>query len=130
MPPQVEFQFEGPEGRPDPGVSMPPGLSIHSQSLLNYLPGIYQTDFMSRFLALFESILIPVEWNVDHFDMFLDPGTAPWISCWLENWYLIIVMLPEQAKDDLVGFQIYARRGTRCLSRILRFIWETEITNF
>ena len=49
---------------PEPGPVgeslVPPGLSIHSRRLLSYLPGIYHTDFMARFLGIFESILIPI----------------------------------------------------------------------
>ena len=56
---------------------MPPGLSMYSRQLLQFLPGIYHTDFMSRFLAVFESILMPIEWNIDNFDLYLDPGSAP-----------------------------------------------------
>ncbi len=104
---------------------MPPGLSIQSLHLLNYLPGIYQTDFMSRFMALFESILIPIEWNIDNFDLFLDPGTSP-ISFlpWLANWYEIVYdsSWSEEQRRTLLkeAYQIYSRRGTRwALSRIL-----------
>jgi phage tail-like protein len=103
----------------------PPGLSIYSTRLLNYLPGIYHDDFMSRFLALFESILFPIEWNIDNFDLFLDPGTAPSeFLPWLMNWFEISfnsTWSEEQRRKLLKGAnQIYARRGTRwALSRVL-----------
>ncbi|MEM5775241.1 MAG: FHA domain-containing protein, partial [Anaerolineaceae bacterium] len=72
---------------PDRHNGMPPGLSTDSVRLLDYLPGIYHTPFMNHFLALFESILLPVEWNIDNFDLFLSPCTAPlqflpWLSDW------------------------------------------------
>jgi phage tail-like protein len=103
----------------------PPGLSIYSTRLLEYLPGIYQDDFMSRFLALFESILFPIEWNIDNFDLFLDPGTAPMeFLPWLMNWYEISFnsTWSEDQRRKLLkeANQIYARRGTRwALSRAL-----------
>jgi phage tail-like protein len=116
----------------------PPGLGMHSQRLLNYLPGIYQTDFMSRFLALFESILIPIEWNVDHFDMYLNPGTAPSSFLpWLANWYTVIfdATWSESQRRTLLkeAHLIYYRRGTRwALSRVLEIYLgkKPEISEF
>ena len=59
--------------------------------LLSYLPGIYHTEFMSHFLAIFEAVLFPVEWQIDNFDLFLDPGTAPRnFLPWLANWFDIV----------------------------------------
>jgi phage tail-like protein len=137
-PPQADFKMVLPEGGPGPGSSMPPGLGIYSRRLLNYLPGIYQTDFMSRFLALFESILIPVEWNIDNFDMYLDPGTAPLdFLPWLANWYTILFdsTWSEAQRRTLLkeAHQIYARRGTRwALSRVLEIYLgqKPEISEF
>ena len=108
-----------------PSPRLIPGLSLHSQRLINYLPGIYATDFMSRFLALFESVLVPIEWNVDNFDMFLDSGTSPLAFLpWLASWYEITFdsTWSETQRRNLLreAPQIYARRGTRwALSRLL-----------
>lgn len=124
-PPQAAAEMILPDGPPTLGLPFPPGLGMRSLLLLNYLPGIYHTDFMSRFLALFESILIPIEWNVDHFNMYLDPGTAPLgFLPWLANWYTIIFdsTWSEPQRRTLLkeAHQIYARRGTRwALSRVL-----------
>lgn len=125
LPPQAAAEMILPDGPPTHGLPFPPGLTLHSLRLLNYLPGIYHTDFMSRFLALFESILIPIEWNVDHFNMYLDPGEAPLgFLPWLANWYTIIFdsTWSEPQRRTLLkeAHQIYARRGTRwALSRVL-----------
>jgi phage tail-like protein len=103
----------------------PPGLGHHSRSLLAYLPGIYHTEFMSRFLALFESILTPIEWNIDNFDLFLDPGTAPGsFLTWLAEWFdtTFDPTWSEVQRRQLLreAHTIYARRGTRwALSRVL-----------
>ncbi len=114
---------EGPTDGLEPPI--PPGLSLYSRQLLRYLPGIYNTDFMSRFLALFESILIPVQWNVDNFDLFLDPGTSPiGFLPWLARWFEVIfddswseVQRRAFLKD---AHLIYARHGTRwALRRVL-----------
>jgi phage tail-like protein len=137
-PPQADFKMGAPEGGLGSGLSMPPDLGIYSRRLLNYLPGIYQTDFMSRFLALFESILIPIEWNVDNFDIYLDPGTAPLdFLPWLANWYMILFdsTWSEPQRRTLLkeAHQIYARRGTRwALSRVLEIYLgqKPEISEF
>jgi phage tail-like protein len=137
-PPQTDLKMELPEGMPGSDGSMPPGLGIYSRRMLNYLPGIYQTDFMARFLALFESILIPIEWNVDNFDLYLDPGTAPLdFLPWLSNWYMILFdsTWSEAQRRTLLAeaHQIYARRGTRwALSRVLEIYLgqKPEISEF
>ncbi len=104
---------------------MPPGLEIRSRRLLSYLPSIYHTEFMSRFLGIFETILTPIEWNIDNFDLFLDPGTAPAdFLTWLAEWFDITFdpSWTEAQQRQLLreAHLIYARRGTRwALSRVL-----------
>jgi len=108
-----------------PEQLFPPGMSIQSMRLLNFLPGIYHTDFMSRFLALFESILIPIEWNVDNFYLYLDSGTSPmYFLPWLANWYQISFddTWSEEKRRTLLreAHLIYGRRGTQwALGRVL-----------
>jgi phage tail-like protein len=115
-PPEPAQEFSSP---------VPPGLSIKSQRLIHYLPDIYQTDFMRRFLGLFESIQAPIEWNIDNFDLFLNPATAPeGFLPWLANWFEFAWgpdWTDEQRRTFLQeAHQIYARRGTRwALSRVL-----------
>jgi len=96
----------------------PPGLYLYSTRLINYLPEIFQDDFTSRFLALFESILIPIEWNIDNFDLFLDPTTSPAdFLPWLMNWFQLSFDSTWREDQKRVMLreanQIYARRGTR-----------------
>ena len=80
-----------PSETPEQPDFLPPGLTIQSQKLIQYLPGIYHTEFMARFLGLFESILTPIEWNVDNFYLFLNPGTAPTgFIPWLAQWFDIV----------------------------------------
>jgi phage tail-like protein len=102
-----------------------PGLSIYSQHLINQLPGIYQTDFMARFLGIFESIHTPIEWTVDGFDLYLDPDSSPasFLS-WLGSWYGLTfdASWSEEQRRLLIAeaHAIFARRGTRwALTRIL-----------
>jgi phage tail-like protein len=108
-----------------PAYEPPPGLPINRSEYLKYLPDIYHTDFMTRFLAMFESIYIPARWNIDNFDIFLHPQTAPdgffpWLASWFElafdnSWS------DEQRRTLLTeAHEIFARRGTKkALSRIL-----------
>jgi len=114
-----------PPAAPEEQSPVPPGLSLHSSRLLGYLPGIYHTDFMARFLGIFESILTPIEWNIDNFDLYLHPGTAPvGFIKWLADWFGITFdrsWTEAQRRTFLAeAHEIYARRGTRrALSRIL-----------
>ncbi|MBK8988446.1 MAG: phage tail protein I [Chloroflexi bacterium] len=108
-----------------PSPPLPPGLSSHSTRLLGYLPGIYHTDLMSRFLALFESILIPIEWNIDNFDLYLDPHTSPvGFLPWLCNWFEVVFddTWTERQRRQFLGeaAELYGRRGTKwAMSRLL-----------
>jgi phage tail-like protein len=119
-PPEPE-----PESEPEPQYPIPPGLSERSIRYLDYLPGIYRTEFMERFMAIFEAILMPVEWNVDNFDMYLDPASAPeeflpWLSNWFEIYYDPSWKVEQRRQLLAEAHQIFARRGTRwSLSRLL-----------
>ena len=103
----------------------PPGLTFRSDRLLSYLPGIYHTDFMSNFLAIFESVLFPIEWQIDNFDLFLDPGTAPtsflpWLANWFEFGFDSTWSEAQKRTFLKEAHSIYSRLGTRwALSRIL-----------
>lgn len=126
---------------PDDGGSASPaalpGLSSHSRQLINFLPGIYQTDFMGRFLAIFESIHMPIAWTIDAFDLFLDPDTSPnGFLPWLGSWYGLTFddSWSEDQRRLLIreAHAIFARRGTRwALSRVLEIYTgkQPEITD-
>ncbi|MCP4361110.1 MAG: phage tail protein I, partial [Chloroflexi bacterium] len=110
---------------PDAPYTPPPGLSFIESRYIQYLPGIYRTDFMKRFLALFESIYGPIEWNVENFDLYLNPKTAPeGFIPWLANWFDVSFdnSWNEAARRAFLvdAHKIFARRGTKwALSRIL-----------
>jgi len=80
---------------------------------------------MSRFLGIFESILAPIEWNIDNFDLFLSPSTCPSAFLpWLANWFEVIFddTWNEKKRRDFLreAHQLYTRRGTKqALSRTL-----------
>jgi phage tail-like protein len=104
---------------------IPPGLSRQSIRYISYLPAIYQTDFVSRFLAMLEAIMMPVEWTVGSFDLFLHPSTAPKeFLPWLSGWFGL-TFDPTWSEEKQRRFlqeapAIFARRGTKwSLSRVL-----------
>jgi len=110
--------------RPIPSQSLP-SLTFDGKRLLSYLPSIYHTDFMAEFLATFESILMPIEWQIDSFDLFLSPNTAPAdFLPWLANWFELIfdsTWSEAQRRAFLTeAYWIYSRCGTRsALIRVL-----------
>lgn len=109
----------------DDGLKPLPGSTGYSTRLIQYLPGIYQTDFMSRFLGIFETILNPLEWGVDNFDLFLSSKTTPAdFLPWLQSWYGIVFhpSWSEEKRRQLLdeAHMIYSCRGTRkSLTRVL-----------
>jgi phage tail-like protein len=125
-PPSLPPISLAPVPTPEPDFSQPPpGLNYHSDRLIHYLPGIYHNDFVSRFLGIFESVITPIEWNIDNFDLFLDPDTAPdsflpWLANWFDNDFDDTWTSEQQRLLLSEAGEIYARRGTRwALSRIL-----------
>lgn len=117
---------------PEPWSPVPDGLTIESHHLIKYLPGIYQTGFMKRFLGIFESVLVPIEWTIDNFDLYMNPTTAPvdFLS-WLANWFQLTLdsdWSPKQRRMFLQeAHEIYARRGTSwALRRVLEIF--TDVT--
>lgn len=103
----------------------PPGLSLTQSSYMQYLPDIYDTSFMHRFLALLESIYAPITWTIENFDLFLHPCTAPAdFLPWLANWFDLTFdpSWSETQRRVLLAelHEIHAYRGTRwALERIL-----------
>lgn len=102
-----------------------PGSSGQSRFLINFLPEIYHTAFMKRFLGIFEATLLPIEWNIDNFDLYLSPATAPpSFLPWLSSWFGLVfdsTWSDAQRRALLAeAHQIYAMRGTKwALSRLL-----------
>ena len=116
-----------------------PGLSRYGYNLLRYLPEIYHPDyvvpdedgndrnddFMARLMGLFESILMPISWSIDNFDVYLHPDTAPAeFLPWLASWFGIhfdSTWTETQRRTILrEAHWLYTRQGTRqALCRIL-----------
>ncbi len=69
--------------------------------------------------------MTPIEWNVDNFDLYLNPRTTPaGFLPWLANWFSISFDSTwSEAQRRLLlseAHEIFARRGTRwALARVL-----------
>jgi phage tail-like protein len=105
------------------------GMSGDISRWLQYLPPIYSEDaFLGRYLLIFEDLLGPVEQLIAHFDLLLDPATAPVgflpiLNDWLgeivdERWS------PEIQRELLkAASELFQARGTRAgLERYLRIV--------
>lgn len=113
----------------------PPGVETESLHLLQFLPEIYRSDafgifqsrapsqpseqapLLSRFLALFESVLLPSKWQIENFDFFLDPKLSPiTFYPWLESWFgtLPNVGLREEQRLAMLleVHEIFTYKGT------------------
>ena len=103
----------------------PPGLDMRSVRYLEHLPVIYHNDFTSRFLAMLEATLLPIEWTIQNFDLFLSPQTAPDdFLPWLAGWYNLTLNSnwTEAQRRTLIAeaHMLYGMRGTKwALTRTL-----------
>jgi phage tail-like protein len=108
----------------------PPGLSRDRSTWLTYLPAIYgDDDFIGRYLLVFESMMSPIMWILDHFDFYLTPEVAPaewlhWMATIVDE--LMLEDLPEERKRTIarqMGW-LFLRRGTKVgLSRLLELYY-------
>lgn len=74
----------------DPHALAAAGFDGQRSRYVEYLPALYDTPFMHRFLSIFESVLTPIVWRIDNLDLFLDPQTTPEAFLpWLANWYTL-----------------------------------------
>jgi phage tail-like protein len=102
------------------------GIPSDRSTWLQYLPSIYGDDeFLGRYLLIFESILNPIIWMIDNFDLYLTPSIAPplWLE-WLASWFdlLLLPELPIERQREIMrqAGWLFMRRGTRAgLQRLL-----------
>jgi phage tail-like protein len=112
--------FSG-DGRSTPNVSQI-RLEFDHTGYLNHLPAIYRTDltcsdFLLRFLSLFEALFSDVEDQIVDLSVLFDPASTPRdILPWLAGW--LAVELDEdwdeekQRRTIAQAFELYGRRGT------------------
>ncbi len=101
-------------------VTAPRPTALSSRgSYLQYLPAIYsQSDFMGRFLMIFESVLGPIEGVLDNISYYFNAGTAPSeLLPWLASWVNLALdeAWPLERRRELVGLalELFQWRGTR-----------------
>lgn len=126
------------------GMAHLAGIPRDQSTWLQYLPAIYSDDeFLGRYLLIFESMLSPITWIVDNFDLYLSPEIAPqaWLQ-WMASWFdlLLLPELPDERQREIlrqVGW-LFLRRGTPAgLQRLLQLyfgvtpeIIEDEVCHF
>jgi phage tail-like protein len=105
-------------GGDGPGAGpLPPDQA--TSSYLQYLPSIYQGDpFIGRFLMIFESILAPIERQIDAVADTLDPHLAPAeLLSWIASWVGVELdgTWPLDRQRELIAraAALYRWRGTR-----------------
>ncbi len=105
---------------PPPRDHLPMPLPNSAASnYLDFLPIIFHdSDFMSRFLLIFQSVWEPLEQRQDHLAMYFDPRTCPASFLhWLAGWLGISVgpRWPEGRLRTLLAeaVELYRWRGTR-----------------
>lgn len=111
----------------------PIGFSKEKSNWLQYLPEIYgEDDFIGRYLLIAETILVPITWMIDHFDLYLSPEITSdeWLR-WIASWFdlLLTPTLPienQRAVMKQIGW-LFFRRGTRTgLQRLLELYCNLE----
>jgi phage tail-like protein len=111
----VGFAEPGPPG----AYRAIPGVPAHRSNYLDFLPGIYrESQFLGRFLLIFESILGPIERTVDNISHYFDPAlTPPECVAWLGSWLGLVLdeRWPEERRRGLISaaVELYQWRGTR-----------------
>jgi phage tail-like protein len=99
-------------------------LNVRSQSrLLSYLPEIYHdSEFLGRFLMLFESFLNPVERQIAQSEGYYDPDLAPesflpWLASWIGVAWDDSLPVSRQRRLLSSALELYQRRGTQAALR-------------
>lgn len=95
-------------------------IAVHPVgSYIHHLPEIYAgSDFIGRYLMLFESFWKPINQQINQIDLYFDPNFTPssflpWLASWLGvTWD---DSLPENRKRKLlqIAVSLYQRRGTK-----------------
>jgi len=138
LEPQEEDLFAGlrveeaPIAPPPPDVPLPSalppaerpaeswvGIPFDHGRWLQYLPYIYSEDeFLGRYLLIFEDLFGPPDQIVAHFDLFLDPRTAPesFLSV-LADWLGLVLddRWPAERRRAILqsAVELYDFRGTK-----------------
>jgi phage tail-like protein len=117
MPPEPPLGAE--QGPSDDGRGSWVGMPRDRSRWLQYLPYIYSDHlFLGRYLLIFEDLFGPLDQVVGHFDLFLDPRTAPeaflgtlaeWLGLVLDDRW------PAERRRAILrsAVELYDYRGTK-----------------
>ena len=124
-----------PPVEPPPGEALPPeafavqpwvGMPMDRSRWLQYLPYIYsEDDFLGRYLLICEDLFGPLDQIISHFELFLDPRTAPEsFHSVLASWLGLVLddRWPAKQRRALLqsAVELYDFRGTKKgLTRLL-----------
>jgi len=129
--PSTDYDISLPPPSDGGGNGYTPGLPSDQSNWLQYLPAIYSDDeFLGRYLLIFESIMAPIVWMIDNFDLYLSPEVAPptWLR-WMASWFdlLLLPELPIERQREItqqIGW-LFMRRGTPSgLQRLLELYFD------
>lgn len=103
----------------DPFGPAPIGVPQSRSSYVGNLPGVYQeSDFLGRFLLIFEHILSPIDQTAgslaNYFDADLAPAEfLPWLGSWIG--LVIDIRMPEENRREMIrrAPELFRWRGTR-----------------
>lgn len=115
-------------------VSHPPGVPRDASTWLQYLPSVFSdTEFTGRFLLIFESMLNPITWHIDNFDLYLAANIAPgeWLQ-WMASWFdvLLVPEMPLDRQRNILGQMgwLFQRRGTVAgIQRLLELYFAVSV---
>ena len=101
--------------------------------LLSLLPGIYREDeFLGRYLAPFEQLIVELETHIDGIAALFDPRATreeflPWLSTWLAFTLRADLSVTKRRAFLSQVVSLYRRRGTRAnLQELLRIFTSGE----
>jgi phage tail-like protein len=116
-----------PPERPPPGEARPAerphvpwvGMPFDRSRWLQYLPYMYSDHpFLGRYMLIFEDLFGPLDQTIAHFDLFLDPRTAPesYLSV-LADWLGLVLddRWPAERRRAVLrsAVEMYDFRGTK-----------------
>lgn len=104
-------------------------LTLHPENTyLDFLPEIYRSDFMERFMTIFEQAFDPTVQMTDNLWAYLDPLTAPkamlpFLAKWVDWPMNADWTLRQQRKLIKHAVELYQWRGTRRGLRLMLHLY-------
>ncbi|AZI44505.1 FHA domain-containing protein (plasmid) [Deinococcus psychrotolerans] len=105
--------------RPPRALHQAPKAEGKASAYLDYLPTLFsESEFLGRYLMIFQTIWEPLQHRQDHLEMYFSPSTAPsklvdWFAAWLG--LEVDPLWPEDRKRQWLreAMSLMRSRGTR-----------------